>query len=129
MNLFFAPEAGLSGDTFPFFHEGTWHLFHMCMPSIAHHVSRDLVHWERRPDAVDRGPAGSPDDGNNATGCVVEHGGSVCEIVIDERFFLSLRCYDHRDGALGVEYRDGPGSWSQLAWRPFDPPLRPALPG
>jgi|GEM_PF-4468320 len=58
MNPFFAPEAGLSGDTFPFFHEGTWHLFHMCMPSIAHHVSRDLVHWERRPDAVDRRLAG-----------------------------------------------------------------------
>ncbi len=44
-------------------------------PLIAHHVSRDLLHWEARPNVVEPGRAGEPDCHNNATGCVVEQAG------------------------------------------------------
>ena len=75
LNPFALPSGQLSGDTFPFFRAGVWHLFHMQMPAIAHHVSRDLVHWAARPVVVDRGQAGAPDSANIATGSVVEHAG------------------------------------------------------
>jgi len=70
---FARPSGQFSGDTFPIFHNGVWHLFHMQMPAIGHHVSRDLVHWEARPMAVARGATGAPDCDNNATGCIIEH--------------------------------------------------------
>ena len=72
---FALPSGQFSGDTFPIFHDGVCHLFHMQPPVIAHHVSRDLLHWEARPNVVEPGRAGEPDSGNNATGCVVGHGG------------------------------------------------------
>jgi beta-fructofuranosidase len=65
----------MSGDTFPIFHGGRWHLFHMMPPVIAHHVSDDLVHWEPRPIVVSPGKEGEPDSYSNATGGVVEHDG------------------------------------------------------
>jgi len=74
-NPFSLPSGQLSGDTFPIFRDGVCHLFHMQMPLIAHHVSRDLVHWEERPVVVTRGKEGEPDCQNNATGSVVEHDG------------------------------------------------------
>jgi hypothetical protein len=43
--------------------------------------------------------------------------GSACEIIIDERYFLTLRCHDISDGCVGLELRDGSGSWRDLAWR------------
>ncbi len=79
MNPFVLPSGQPSGDTFPIFRDGICNLFHMMPPVIAHHVSRDLLHWEARPVAVAPGAPGEPDSENNATGCVVEHGG---------RFFL-----------------------------------------
>ena len=74
-NPFVLPSGKLTGDTFPFFRNGVWHLFHMQMPVIAHHISRDLVHWEERPIAVAPGKTGEPDSQNNATGSVVEWNG------------------------------------------------------
>jgi beta-fructofuranosidase len=76
---FALPSGQFSGDTFPVFRHGVCHLFHMMPPVIAHHVSRDLVHWGPRPVAVAPGRDGEPDSGNNATGCVVEH---------EDRFYL-----------------------------------------
>ena len=73
------PSGQFSGDTFPIFREGVCHLFHMMPPVIAHHVSRDLIHWEPRPVVVTPGKEGEPDSQNNATGCVIEH---------DSRYFL-----------------------------------------
>ena len=64
-NPFFLPEGRPFGDTFPFFKDGVWHLFAMWMPHFGHFISRDLVHWEKRP----------PTPFGGATGCVVEHGG------------------------------------------------------
>lgn len=75
LSPFAMPSGNLSGDTFPIFRDGVWHLFHMQMPVIAHHVSRDLVHWAARPAAVAPGHAGEPDCHGNYTGCVVEHAG------------------------------------------------------
>ena len=76
---FALPSGRFSGDTFPVFREGVCHLFHMMPPVIAHHVSRDLIHWEPCPIVVAPGQEGEPDSLNNATGCVIEHEG---------RFFL-----------------------------------------
>jgi len=75
MNPFALPSGQFSGDTFPIFRDGVWHLFHMMPPVIAHHVSRDLLQWEAWPTAVTPGAAGEPDSGGVATGCVVEHAG------------------------------------------------------
>lgn len=75
MNPFTMPSGHFSGDTFPIFRDGVCHLFHMMMPVIAHHVSRDLLHWEQRPVVVMPGAPGEPDSQNIATGCVVEHAG------------------------------------------------------
>lgn len=72
---FVLPSGKLTGDTFPIFRNGVWHLFYMQMPAIAHHISRDLVHWEERPVAVAPGQTGEPDSLNNATGSVVELNG------------------------------------------------------
>lgn len=76
LNPFPLPSGRRSGDTFPIFRDGVWHLFHMAPPVIAHHVSRDLLHWEARPDVVAPGAPGEPDCNGNATGCVVEHRGT-----------------------------------------------------
>lgn len=51
-NPFQCPSDQFSGDTFPIFRDGVCHLFHMMPPVIAHHVSRDLLHWEARPEVV-----------------------------------------------------------------------------
>jgi beta-fructofuranosidase len=49
-SAFFAPDARPFGDTFPFFHDGQWHLFCMRQPRFGHFVTRNLVDWTRRPD-------------------------------------------------------------------------------
>jgi beta-fructofuranosidase len=64
-NPFFLPEGRNLGDTFPLYKDGTWHLFCMWMPRFGHFASRDLVHWEKRPET----PFGG------ATGTVIEHAG------------------------------------------------------
>ncbi|OHB53705.1 MAG: hypothetical protein A2Y12_15145 [Planctomycetes bacterium GWF2_42_9] len=68
-NPFFIPENARCNDTFPFYHEGIWHLFLMRLPVIAHYVSKDLIQWQERPIAVEY--PGS----NMLTGCVVESKG------------------------------------------------------
>ena len=63
LNPFFKPEGRPFGDTFPIYRDGTWHLFAMWMPRFGHFTSRDLIHWEKRPET----PFGG------ATGTVIEH--------------------------------------------------------
>ncbi len=48
--------------------------------------------------------------------------GSCLELFIDDRHSLSCRVYDRRDGQLCLEFRDGPGTVANLAWRPLAPP-------
>ena len=62
---FFLPRGVKSGDTFPFYTKGRWHLFSMSEGCFAHSSSDDLVHWKQHP--------GTPFKG--ATGTVVEHDG------------------------------------------------------
>lgn len=75
---FWQPAAGVCGDTFPFFHEGVWHLFVMLpeRKAIGHYTSADLVRWEERPLAVTTGAPGEPDSWGNATGTVVVKDGT-----------------------------------------------------
>ena len=56
----------MCNDTFPFYDNGTWHLFVLRVPAIAHYSSRDLFHWKEHPDVA---PSGAP-------GGVVEHNGT-----------------------------------------------------
>lgn len=74
INPFYTP-GGITGDAFPFFFKGEWHLFHMQMPNIAHHVTRDFITYEAYPLVVTRGKLGDPDSNNLATGCVIENNG------------------------------------------------------
>lgn len=89
MRLFgYAPERGAAaGDTMPFFHNGTWHLFFSQPPpgaweyverarvSTACLRSDDLVHWEIMPDAFGPGQHGECDGDGIWTGSVIEHEG------------------------------------------------------
>ena len=75
LNPFYTPGS-ISGDTFPFYYKGEWHVFHMQMPNIAHHATRDLLSYQERPLVVTRGKAGEPDSDNLATGTVLEHEGT-----------------------------------------------------
>ena len=69
--------------------EDEYHLFYLQAPrtphnpalrhehaSVGHAVSRDLVHWNILPDAVQAGEAGAWDDRAVWTGCVVERQGT-----------------------------------------------------
>ena len=89
MRLFgYAPERGAAaGDTMPFFHDGTWHLFFSQPPvgaweyverarvSTAYLRSDDLVNWEVMPDAFGPGEHGECDGDGIWTGSVIEHNG------------------------------------------------------
>ncbi len=89
MRLFgYAPERGAAaGDTMPFFHDGTWHLFFSQPPvgaweyverarvSTAYLRSNDLVNWEVMPDAFGPGEHGECDGDGIWTGSVMEHEG------------------------------------------------------
>lgn len=67
---------GASLDTMPFYHEGTWHLFHLQNGmAIAHRTSKDLVHWKIEPIALWQGEPGEADSSNIATGTVIQHEG------------------------------------------------------
>jgi len=63
LNPFFIPEERPFNDTFPIYKDGIWHLFAMWIPRFGHFASRDLIHWEKRPET----PFGG------ATGTVIEH--------------------------------------------------------
>lgn len=75
INPFYTP-GGITGDAFPFFFKGEWHLFHMQMPNIAHRVTRDFITYKDYPPVVTRGKSGEPDSNNLATGCVIEKNGN-----------------------------------------------------
>ncbi|MEA1950447.1 MAG: LamG-like jellyroll fold domain-containing protein, partial [Planctomycetota bacterium] len=62
---FFTPREVRSGDTFPMYSGGRWHLFHMSDGCFGHSSSDDLVNWKRHPDTPFSG----------ATGTVLEHDG------------------------------------------------------
>lgn len=64
-NPFLVPRGVRSGDTFPLYTGGRWHLFHMSTGCFGHSSSADLIHWKRHPD--------TPFDG--ATGTVLAHEG------------------------------------------------------
>ncbi len=45
--------------------------------------------------------------------------GSILEIFIGGQAALTSRVYDHREGQTALEFRDGTGTLSNLAWRPL----------
>ncbi len=68
------------GDAVPFYWEGTWHLFyvwdqgHLILPRVCHawghFISKDLVHWEEAPMAIEPG-----EEASCGTGTVMEKDG------------------------------------------------------
>lgn len=68
------------GDPVPFYWDGTWHLFyvwdqgHLILPRVSHSwghfISKDLVHWEEAPMAIEHG-----EEASCGTGSVFEAGG------------------------------------------------------
>ena len=68
-------EHLLLGDTFPFFHQGTWHVFTCHPPVILHYSTTDMLHWREHPLVVRQGPTAADDKHWCATGTVLEHQG------------------------------------------------------
>lgn len=86
MDVFYRPKDGYVGDVIPFYWEGQYHAFYLKAPlpparngadgtPYAHVVSRDLIHWETWPLAIEPGPSGSPDEVSCFTGSVIERDG------------------------------------------------------
>jgi beta-fructofuranosidase len=79
------------GDTMPFFHEGTLHLYYlldrrrhlskwgMGAHQFAHASSEDLVHWKHHPLAL---PITEPWECSLGTGCHVERDGTIYQYYI-----------------------------------------------
>ncbi|MCY3978320.1 MAG: glycoside hydrolase family 32 protein [Chloroflexi bacterium] len=87
MSVFYKPVDGFVGDVIPFYWDGVYHAFYLKAPlpplrdganhtPYAHLASRDLVHWEELPLAIEPGPAGSPDSVSCFTGAVIERNGT-----------------------------------------------------
>lgn len=75
MKIFRMPDgADSTGDAIPYFHEGKYHIFSLTSPKGTtvyparlrttwdHHVSTDLVNWERLPSAIRPGDSDSDPD-------------------------------------------------------------------
>lgn len=45
--------------------------------------------------------------------------GSILEVFVNDRLSLTARVYQHRQGLLGLEFRDGPGLFDNLSIRPL----------
>ncbi|MCB9785043.1 MAG: family 43 glycosylhydrolase, partial [Candidatus Omnitrophica bacterium] len=76
IELHFQPEETVLGDVIPFFWEGIYHIFYLRGSGWGHISSKDLVHWEELPNAIESGQeADAPDRENCWTGSIVEHGG------------------------------------------------------
>ena len=86
MSVFYKPADGFLGDVIPFYWDGVYHAFYLKAPlpplrNSAHHTpyahvaSRDLVHWEELPLAIEPGPPGSYDGVSCFTGSVIERDG------------------------------------------------------
>jgi len=78
--IHYQPADGYVADVVPFYWEGVYHAFYLKRREgrgtcYGHVVSRDLVHWEALPDAIDVGEPGEPDHGNCFTGSVIEREG------------------------------------------------------
>lgn len=71
----FYTSGSVTGDAFPFYFEGEWHIFHMRMPNIAHLVTKDFLTYHEYPDVISPGGHGTPDSNGGATGCIIEHKG------------------------------------------------------
>lgn len=123
MGIFYRPADGFVGDVIPFYWEGVYHAFYLKAPlppqrngadrtPYAHLVSRDLVHWEEWPLAIEPGPSGAPDAVSCFTGSVIEHNG---------RFYLFYTGYPGRDKpqticlATSVDLR----SWEKAPQNPL----------
>ena len=90
-NPFAVPGGKLSGDTFPIYKDGVWHLFHMQMPNIAHYSSRNLIDWKEHPLVVSSGTPSFPHASGLATGCVVEHNGRYyCFVTCTQKICLLI---------------------------------------
>jgi len=80
MLIHYKPLDGHVGDVVPFYWEGVYHAFYLKRregigTSYGHAASRDLVHWETLPDAIDVGKPGEPDHGNCFTGSIIQRDG------------------------------------------------------
>ena len=84
MNIFRKPSAAdATGDAIPFYHDGVYHIFSLTPPvgttvypdrlrtSWSHTVSRDLIHWEELPEALQPGEGNEPDACGVWTGSVI----------------------------------------------------------
>lgn len=81
MLLHYKPVDGHVADVIPFYWEGVYHAFYLKRRQgrgtpYAHVVSRDLIHWEELPDALETGEPGEPDHGNCFTGSIIERDGT-----------------------------------------------------
>ena len=87
MSVFYQPSDGFLGDVIPYYWDGVYHAFYLKAPlpplreganhtPYAHLASRDLVHWEELPLAIEPGPPGSPDAVSCFTGSIIERDGS-----------------------------------------------------
>lgn len=79
--MHFQPKQGYVGDIIPFFWEGIYHAFYLLrrdghLLAYAHAASRDLVHWEELPMALEPGGPDEPDTDGCWTGSVIERGGT-----------------------------------------------------
>ena len=86
MTVFYQPADGFVGDVIPFYWGGVYHAFYLKAPlpplrdganhtPYAHLASRDLVHWEELPLAIEPGGEGDPDSVSCFTGSVIERDG------------------------------------------------------
>lgn len=86
MSVFYKPADGFLGDVIPFFWDGVYHAFYLKAPlpprrdgahhtPYAHLASRDMVHWEELPLAIEPGPPDAPDSVSCFTGACIERDG------------------------------------------------------
>ena len=93
--LHYRPENGYFGDTIPFYWEGQYHVIYLegqydeyrrvRFTPFNHLVSKDLIHWEELPVALD---LGGPDDIDMSlgTGTVFAHNGQFYLLYCGRRF-------------------------------------------
>ena len=106
------------GDPVPFYWDGVWHLFyvwdqgHLILPRVCHSwghfVSRDLVHWEEYPMAIDPG-----EEASCGTGTVMERDG-VFHLFYLGRYFTTYGVmYEtmcHATSTDLIHWRKDPGN-------------------
>lgn len=74
--LHFTPKDTIFGDAIPFYWDGIYHVFYLRAPGWNHIASRDLLHWEKRPQAIAPARDKEAPDGEDCwTGSIVHHEG------------------------------------------------------